>query len=183
VASIPVETGHCALAKNAANAQSRSDGRIRFRPCQRPATRTGGDENSLPRPIDGASRRLGVRYDLSVKLPLLVAAIAALGCGGRALRIPTGVGGNQAGGPRTGTGAGGAGTAGTIGMGGVAGVGGATLPPTLRPSDLAWRLSLFIWQAAPDDNLLRQVEADPPASRDDVRRLATEMLKDPRARA
>ncbi|HVR04229.1 MAG TPA: DUF1592 domain-containing protein [Polyangia bacterium] len=117
-----------------------------------------------------------------MKLPFVVTAIVALGCGGRALQMPNGAGGSQAGGSGTATGVGDAGTAGAIGTSGVAGAGGATLPPTLRPFDLARRLSLFLWEAAPDDDLVREVEADPPASRDDVRRLATEMLKDPRAR-
>ena len=56
------------------------------------------------------------------------------------------------------------------------------LPAGLRPSDVARRLSLFLWEAEPDADLRQAFEASPPATRDDVRRLATTMLADPRAR-
>lgn len=59
---------------------------------------------------------------------------------------------------------------------------GGALPAGLRPSDVARRLSLFLWEAEPDADLSRSVEASPPTTRDDVRRLATTMLADPRAR-
>ena len=40
------------------------------------------------------------------------------------------------------------------------------LPAGLRPSDVARRLSLFLWEAEPDANLSRAVEASPPTTRD-----------------
>jgi hypothetical protein len=58
----------------------------------------------------------------------------------------------------------------------------SALPAGLRPSDVARRLSLFLWETEPDADLSRAVEASPPKTRDDVRRLATTMLADPRAR-
>src|SRR5437016_3644079 len=71
-----------------------------------------------------------------------------------------------------------AGTSGATDAGGAAGA----LPAGLRPSDVARRLSLFLWEAEPDADLSRAVEASPPTTRADVRRLATTMLADPRAR-
>jgi hypothetical protein len=53
----------------------------------------------------------------------------------------------------------------------------------LTPADLARRLSLYLWAEDPDQTLIQQVYANPPATRQDVRQLALSMLGDPRARS
>jgi len=89
---------------------------------------------------------------MKARVGLVLAALAALGCH----EGPSG--GKDAGGPAS------------------------VLPAGLRTSDVARRLSLFLWGAEPDADLRQAVEAAPPATRDDVRRLATAMLADGRAR-
>lgn len=56
-------------------------------------------------------------------------------------------------------------------------------PLALGAADIARRLSLLLWERAPDATLLAGVYASPPANKEDVRRLALAMLKDDRARA
>jgi hypothetical protein len=63
-----------------------------------------------------------------------------------------------------------------------AGIPSAPLPTSVTPADVARRLSLFLWNVAPDDELTKAVYAQPLATTDDVRRLAAEMLTDPRGR-
>ena len=59
---------------------------------------------------------------------------------------------------------------------------GGLVPLELRPSDVARRLSRFLWESEPDADLLQALETTPPANRADVGRRATMMLGDSRAR-
>src|SRR4051812_11568613 len=83
--------------------------------------------------------------------------------------------------PGLGTGGGGAGGSTHDASGGDAGDAGP--PLALPPADIARRLSLFLFERAPDGELLRQVYDPPVTTKADVRALATRMLADPRARA
>ena len=83
---------------------------------------------------------------------------------------------------------GGAGGAGGVITGASGGAGGATdagpsglQPLAITTREVATRLAKVLWQAAPDADLLTRAGAV--KSRDDVRVLALDMLKDPRARA
>jgi hypothetical protein len=99
---------------------------------------------------------------MKVAAPALLAAVSLLACAPRELRIPpAGDGG------------------GTDTMGAV----GTPLPAGLTPADVARKLSLYLWERPADAALTDEVYAHPPATTEDVRRLATAMLADPRARA
>src|SRR5262245_43806609 len=76
---------------------------------------------------------------------------------------------------------------GAAGMGGTDGgaegpAGPRDLPSTLTPADVARRLSLFLWEQAPDAELLEKVYTPPVTTKAAVKSLAVEMLADPRAR-
>jgi hypothetical protein len=60
--------------------------------------------------------------------------------------------------------------------------GGTSLPANVTPADVARTLAHFLWNAAPDEALTKAVYDQPPATTADVRRLAGEMLGDPRGR-
>lgn len=111
--------------------------------------------------------------------PALLAGVALLACAPRELRTWAADGGSPDGLGTTGDRP--SGTAGADGAGSTD-AGGTPLPTTLTPADVARKLSLFLWERPAEPALIEQIYAHPPATTEDVRRLAVTMLADPRAR-